>query len=66
MPDQGYYISDKNLIKSQRQTIVFAFNETVIFIMQLTKGKKDLLPIKISSGDGFDRESQYPCHPELS
>lgn len=28
MPDQGYYNSYVNLRESQRQTIVFAFNET--------------------------------------
>lgn len=48
------------------KVIMFGVNEALIPLTELSKGKKDLLPVKISSGDGLDRISHYSCHPELS
>lgn len=45
---------------------MFGVNEAPIPLTQFSKGKKDLLPIKISSGDGLDRTFHYFCQPELS
>ena len=48
------------------EAFMFGVNEALIPLTYLSKGKKDLLPIKISSGDGLDGTSYYSCQPELS
>lgn len=67
MLERDYYINYlKHLKTSPIEAFMFGVSEALIPLRYLSKGKKDLLPIKISSGDGLDGTSHYSCQPELS